>query len=105
MSLDEIEIQKIKIEMLEKEANLIFKQIVVYLTILGSIIAFIIKNVSIQIKSEEFINWFLLLSGPLGIVLGNFMYWLLNSIKRLKNIKEEIEKINIRIENEKYNTW
>jgi len=89
--------EKDKIEMLEKEANLIFKQIVVYLTIIGSIIAFIIKNISIQIKYEEFKNLLLLFSGSLGIVLGNFMYWLLDSLKRLKEIKTEMERINERI--------
>jgi len=100
-----IEIEKIKIEMLEKEANIIFKQIIIYLTILGSIIAFLIQNISIQIKLENVSNLLFILVLPLGIILGNFMYWLSNSIERLKEIKAEMQRINKRIEYAKLNTW
>ena len=104
MGKEELEKEKIKVEILEKETNLIFKQIVVYLTILGSIIAFLIKNISFQINIEELLKWLLPFSSLLGIVLGNFMYWLFTSIKRLKNIKLEIERINKRIKDAKYVT-
>ena len=40
---------KEKVDMLEKEANLLLKELVVYLGILGSVIVFLVKNLTIGI--------------------------------------------------------
>lgn len=88
---------KEKIEMLEKEANLILKKIVVYLTIWGSIIAFVIKNFDFQFsisKHSEIYIYFLII--PISKGIANFLYWLWESLERLKDIEVEIKNINIR---------
>ena len=94
---------KDKIEMLEKEANLLLKELVVYLTILGSVIMFFFKNLTFNIDKtqkiseiEVMILIFLtfILAMFCGNILGSFLFWITSTIDRLKEIKENIRRLN-----------
>lgn len=95
---DKIEDRRKKVEMLEKEANLILKQIVIYLTIWGSIIAFTIKLVDFK-AIVDFINigYFLAFFPALAFFAYASFYfagWIYTSIFRIREIIAEIKRIN-----------
>ena len=99
MNLETVEIKKTKIEMLEKEANLIFKQIVFFITVGGAIISFLIHNISFNLnlgKSISISDFILLLIDICLVIIfiGKLTNWLFVKINRLNQLNEKIGDLN-----------
>ena len=95
---DKIEERRQKVEMLEKEANIILKQIVIYLTIWGSTVAFLIKLIDFKTISDFFNLQHLLTLFPLFVFFAylsfSFAEWIYTAIFRVREVLMEIKRIN-----------
>jgi len=92
---------KDKIDMLEKEANLLLKEFLAYLMMIGSVIVFLLEKITIT-PLKQFDAGLFFIFGLIAIIgailfaflFSNFLIWFFDNIKRINEIKNKIKRIN-----------
>ncbi|MCF6207443.1 MAG: hypothetical protein L3J47_11225 [Sulfurovum sp.] len=98
------ESNRILVDMLEKEASIIIKQIALCSTMWGSVFVFLLKSFGMTLpglfsgwtdnSSEEMRIIYNMLFGFAGILFSEYVLWVWMSAGRIRDIREKIERIN-----------
>ena len=89
---------KDKIEMYEKEASLLLKEIALVVTVAGSLIVFVVNHIdfeSLAKLDEKQLNGVVTAAVYAMLIFWfNFGYRLVSTIERYASLKKKIERIN-----------